>query len=59
MKKERMKRERITEDEMFAAARKMGVASLKSVNAIILETDGTLTVIKDLPDNNNYENLPG
>jgi len=46
MKKTVMIEERITEEELKAAARKNGVNELREITAIILETDGTLTVIK-------------
>jgi uncharacterized membrane protein YcaP (DUF421 family) len=38
-----MRRERVTEDEVRAAIRNAGFASLESVEAVVLETDGTFT----------------
>lgn len=40
-----MRQERITEDEVFAALRNHGRAGLESTNAVILETDGSLSVV--------------
>lgn len=40
-----MRRERITEAEILAAMRSRGIASLAEVAAVILETDGTVSVI--------------
>lgn len=46
--RELMKQERIHDDDIFAALRKGGLTSLKEAEAIVLETDGTLTVLKKL-----------
>ena len=40
-----MKRERVTEDEVLAAARQQGKASLDQVGAVVLETDGTFSIL--------------
>ena len=40
-----MRRHRITEAEILAAARKVGYSSLEGVAAIVLETDGSFSVI--------------
>lgn len=45
-----MKKERIARDEIFAIVRKKGLYDLKEVDAIILETDGSLTLIKEVRD---------
>lgn len=42
---EAMKRERITEDELQAAVRQAGGRALREADAVILETDGSLTGI--------------
>lgn len=42
-----MQTERITREEILAALRASGVASLGGVAAVVLETDGTLSVISD------------
>lgn len=41
-----MTKERITEDEIHAIIREKGLASYQEADAIVLETDGSLTVIK-------------
>ncbi|QDV75308.1 DUF421 domain-containing protein [Botrimarina mediterranea] len=41
-----MQRERITEGEVLAALRAAGVASVDGVEAVILETDGSLSVVQ-------------
>jgi uncharacterized membrane protein YcaP (DUF421 family) len=38
--------ERVVEAEVLAAVRQQGVASLDAVEAVVLETDGSFTVIK-------------
>ncbi|MEW6117462.1 MAG: YetF domain-containing protein [Nitrospirota bacterium] len=40
-----MKRERVTEEEIAAAARREKVPSLDNVEAVVLETDGTFSII--------------
>lgn len=47
-----MLKERIAEDEIYAALRKKGIGSVNETDAIILETDGTLTVVKNIPSLN-------
>jgi uncharacterized membrane protein YcaP (DUF421 family) len=41
-----MRAERVTHDEILQALRKQGVASTDEVAAVVLETDGRLTVIR-------------
>ena len=41
-----LRRTRITEAEVRAAVRAAGVASLSEVEAVVLETDGSFSVIK-------------
>lgn len=41
-----MRRGRVTEAEMLAAVREQGVLSLEDVQAVVLETDGTFSVVK-------------
>jgi uncharacterized membrane protein YcaP (DUF421 family) len=43
-----MRRQRVAEADVRAAVRQHGAASLDSVDAVILEADGTFSVIKDL-----------
>jgi uncharacterized membrane protein YcaP (DUF421 family) len=42
--------ERVSRSEVFAAIREKGIADLKNVDALILETDGSFSVISSLPD---------
>lgn len=44
-----MRRERITSAEMRQAARAQGHADLSEVAAVVLETDGSLSVLTELP----------
>lgn len=56
-----MKRHRVTEEEIRAAARADGFASLEAVEAVVLETDGTFSVVwqrTDLP-NSALRDVPG
>jgi uncharacterized membrane protein YcaP (DUF421 family) len=41
-----MRRERVTEAEVRAAVRNDGIASMDAVEAVVLETDGTLSVVQ-------------
>ncbi|WP_073975848.1 DUF421 domain-containing protein [Erythrobacter donghaensis] len=41
-----MRQERVTEDEILAVIRSAGVTRVEDVAAVVLETDGTLSVIK-------------
>jgi uncharacterized membrane protein YcaP (DUF421 family) len=43
-----MRKERIMKEELFVVARSKGVSDLKDVDAIILETNGDLTLIREL-----------
>lgn len=45
-----LRRERVTRDEVLAAARSDGIADLSEVHAVILETDGSFSVIKRPPE---------
>jgi uncharacterized membrane protein YcaP (DUF421 family) len=40
-----MRRERVTEEEIRAAACNQGLASLEAVESLVLETDGTFSVV--------------
>lgn len=44
-----MKRERVTTEELRQAARSEGYADLDAVGAIVLESDGTLSVLETQP----------
>lgn len=41
-----MKKERVTEQEVYCAARKMGISSLDGVDMIILETTGDIAIVE-------------
>lgn len=41
-----MRRERVTESEIRAAIRSHGAAAIEEIEAVVLETDGTFSVIK-------------
>lgn len=41
-----LRRERVLESEILAAVREQGLASLAQVEAVVLETDGSLSVIQ-------------
>lgn len=43
-----MRRERVTEQELLATVRANGIASLEQVAAVVLETDGSFSVIEQL-----------
>lgn len=45
-----MKQERVNEAEIRAAIRTSGIARLEDVAAVVLETDGTFTVLSNLAD---------
>lgn len=45
-----LRRERVTREELLAAARSQGIASLGEVEAAVLETDGTITLVPGAPD---------
>lgn len=48
---ERMRRERVTESEIRAAIRGKGIAAVEEVEAVVLETDGSFSVIKKSSNN--------
>ncbi len=45
-----LRKARVTENEVRAAVRSAGVAQLESVDAVILETDGSFSVIEKVSD---------
>jgi uncharacterized membrane protein YcaP (DUF421 family) len=44
---EEMKKERVTNEEIIAAARKKGVEKMEQVRVVFLETDGSLSIIPE------------
>ena len=45
-----MKKERIAEGEILAALRANGISAVEDADAVILETDGSFSVIKNIDD---------
>lgn len=50
MLKEFMRKERIDEDEIYAVIRENGLSAVSQAEAVVLETDGSLSVIKQSID---------
>ena len=59
--KEAMARERVTEAEIRAALRGQGIAAVEETAAVILETDGTFSVIRAWPESSRsaMTDVPG
>lgn len=51
--KQAMKKERIDEDEIYAVVRQNGLGTIDEADAVVLETDGSLTLIKNVERLNN------
>ena len=49
--------ERVTKDEVRAAVRAQGIAALEETEAVVLETDGTFTVISATQENSTSSAL--
>jgi uncharacterized membrane protein YcaP (DUF421 family) len=47
----KMKKERVTKEEIFAALREQGISGTEKAEAVIIETDGSLSVIKKSENN--------
>lgn len=47
-----LRKERITMDELYVAARRKGFSSLSDIDAIVLESSGELTILDDSADAN-------
>jgi len=43
-----MKRERVTEEEILAVLREKGIGDAKQVDAVVLESEGSLSVIQQV-----------
>ena len=58
---QQMRRERVTRAELEAAVRQQGITSFEVVDAIVLETDGTVTVVKGVAKvgDSALVNIPG
>ncbi len=50
LQREPMRRQRVSEADVRAAVRRDGIARLEDIGAVVLEADGTFSVIKSLPD---------
>jgi uncharacterized membrane protein YcaP (DUF421 family) len=50
MLKKAMLKERVNEDEIYAIIREKGFGSIEQIGAVVLETDGSLTVVKEVED---------
>lgn len=45
-----LRQERVTQEEIVAAIRSEGISNLRGVFAVVLETDGSFSVLKSEPD---------
>ncbi|MBD1395661.1 DUF421 domain-containing protein [Pontibacter sp. JH31] len=45
-----LKKERITVEELYMAARKKGITDLRHIDVIVLETTGDMTIMPDVED---------
>lgn len=54
-----MRKTRVTESEIFAAVRSAGIADLTKVEAVVLETDGSFSVVPgdDLPTKSSLADI--
>ncbi len=48
-----MKKARVTREEILAAIRTQGIGDMSKVDAVVMETEGSLSVIKDLATGEN------
>jgi len=57
---EAMRRQRVTESEILAAIRSAGAAAVEEIEAVVLETDGSLSVVKKSPNDSRsaLEDVP-
>lgn len=54
-----LRRERVTREEVIAATRSSGARSLDDVAAVVLETDGSISVVKQPADADGRSTLSG
>ena len=57
--RERMQKERVTEEEFRAAIRNKGLGDLDSANCVVLETDGTFSVISEPGSSSSLRDVNG
>jgi uncharacterized membrane protein YcaP (DUF421 family) len=50
-----MKSERVTEEEVHAAMRQQGLAEMQDILAVVIETDGSLTVVSQAEERAGYD----
>lgn len=50
LREDAMRQERVTQGEIDAAIRSAGIGRLEDVGAVVLETDGSLSVLKATPE---------
>lgn len=55
----RLQQERVVEGEVLAAIRSQGIGDLNQVDAVILETDGSFSVIQDLQGSSALRDVEG
>ncbi len=58
-RQEAMRRNRVSSDEVVAAVRKAGLATLHEVAYVVLETDGTFSVLRRADDDSALEGVEG
>jgi uncharacterized membrane protein YcaP (DUF421 family) len=54
-----LRRCRVTSDEVSAALRQQGIGSFAEVDAVVLETDGEVSVISDIGDGSALRDVSG
>ncbi|MGM0844752.1 MAG: DUF421 domain-containing protein [Bacillota bacterium] len=56
-----MKKERVPKKAIFQAARSQGIASMKQIDTVVLESDGSISIIKnsDKQDKDTLEKVKG
>lgn len=52
-----MRRERVTQEEVLAAVRQQGKPSLNQVGAVVLETDGSFSILSSSPQDDARSSL--
>jgi uncharacterized membrane protein YcaP (DUF421 family) len=55
--REAMRRERITEVEVLAALRNQGIPAIGEETTVVLETDGSLSILKETPSGEGLSSL--
>ncbi len=54
-----MRRERVTRDDLLSAVRSQGVGELSEIAAVVLETDGSISIVRNSgPNKSALANLP-